>query len=73
MGPLGWCKTQGLLHCPLSMCVQGKGRVPGPEVRRGRTDLTDTFTQSILREPEEKLAQLMKKGGDPLADAWCAP
>lgn len=50
--------------------AKGKAHVPGPEVRRGRTDLSDTFTQSILREPEGKRAALLRKGGDPLADAW---
>lgn len=49
---------------------RGKAHPEGPEQRRGRRDLTDVFTQSILHETVEKRHELMKRGADPLADGW---
>lgn len=49
--------------------AKGKAHPPGPEQRRGRKDLVEIFTQGILRDPAR--VELLKRGADPLADAWC--
>lgn len=49
---------------------KGKGSAPGPEQLRGRPDLSDVFNQSILREPELRRFELLRKGGDTLSDGW---
>ncbi len=42
----------------------------GPEQRRGRRDLTDIFTQSLMHEPRERRLELSKPGADPMGDGW---
>ncbi len=50
--------------------ARGKGHPPGPEELRGRRDLGDVFSQSILRELAPRKFDLLRKGVDPLSDGW---